>query len=173
MDHTDDFLASFAVAVSTLPSPFARTSKYNAQFSGIANFCGQHAYTKMKSNWLLLLWKHIWREIDKKKTSICFKAEKPPSDLHVMVMIYYTMFFLFRVWWPSPLWYPCSSPPIFLYKTRKCFFCLLSSHKCASRWHLLFLLLIKCLVSSIFTQMVPIPGKGQKWSQSWIKDSCS
>ena len=50
MDHTDDFLASFAVAVSTLPSPFARTSKYNAQFSEIANFCGQHAYTKMKSN---------------------------------------------------------------------------------------------------------------------------
>jgi hypothetical protein len=38
MDHTDDFLASFAVAVSTLPSPFARTSKYNAQLVELLTF---------------------------------------------------------------------------------------------------------------------------------------
>lgn len=30
-EHTDDFLASYAVAASSLLPPFARTSEYNGQ----------------------------------------------------------------------------------------------------------------------------------------------
>jgi hypothetical protein len=126
----------------------------------------------MKSNWILLLRKHIWREIDKKNIYLFQGWEATLwSPCNGYDLLHHV--FSFPRLMTIPFWYQCSSPPIFLYKTRKCFFCLLSSRKCASRWHLLFLLLIKCLMSSIFTHMVPILDKGQKWSQSWIKDSCS